>query len=158
MTEQWRSIKNYEGLYEVSNWGRVKNTRTGRVLKPMKNWKGYLNVILCKDGVHKTCKVHRLVAQAFLPNPNNHPQVNHINEDKTDNRVDNLEWCDGAYNVRYSQTKTVYQYTLDGQLVRVWPSTQECARNGFYQNAISNCCNGKRKTHKGFRWSYNPPA
>lgn len=168
MEEIWRSIKDYEGLYEVSNWGRVRslgfwvNNRDGSrhwkrgcVLQPGKQENGYLIVVLYKDGVKKTCTVHRLVAMAFLSNPDNLPQVNHKDENKENNRVENLEWCDGPYNIRYSKAKTVYQYTLDGKLAAVWPSTIECERQTGFNNAcISKCCIGKRKIHKGFRWTY----
>ncbi len=157
MQELWRSAKDYEGLYEVSNWGRVRNCRTGRILQPMKNSWGYLQVDLCNDGVHKRCLVHRLVAMAFLSNPDNLAEVNHIDQNKENNCVENLEWCDHAYNTKYSQAKTVYQYSLDGKLCGMWSSTAECDKYGFDHTHIAKCCNGTRKTHKGFKWSYNPP-
>lgn len=170
MTENWREIKGYEGLYEVSNWGRVRslgmwtNIRgggkrwlVGRMLRPVKHNGGYLLVNLYKDGVHKLCLVHRLVAEAFISNPNTLPEVNHKDEVKTNNRVENLEWCDGKYNTTYTIGKTVYMYTIDDKLCGMWSSTRECERNGFKSNRISECCNGKLKTHKGFKWSYEPP-
>ena len=109
MMEEWRAVPGYEGLYEVSSYGRVKSLKRyksnnggiplikERILKPYNDKKGYLNVRLR----NKNFKVHRLVAQAFIPNPNNLPQVNHKNEDKSDNRVDNLEWCTAKYNNTY---------------------------------------------------------
>lgn len=157
MEEIWKTIKDYEGLYEVSNWGRVRNTRTGRVLRHWKDEDGYLLVNLCKDGVRKHYKVHRLVAQAFIPNPDGLPEVNHIDQNKENNCVENLEWCDRAYNVRYSQAKTVYMLTLEGKLCGLWPSTKECDRHGFDHKHIADCCNGKRTKHKGYKWSYKPP-
>lgn len=161
MEEIWRSVKDYEDLYEVSNWGRVRNSRTGLVLRPEKNKNGYLQVNLSKDGIVKHYYVHRLVTQAFIPNPNNLPEVNHKDENKENNRVDNLEWSTRSYNNNYGTrtektSKKVYMYN-DGGLCGMWPSTQECKRNGFNQSNISACCSGKLKKYKGYRWSYEPP-
>lgn len=157
MNEIWRSVKDYEGLYEVSNLGRVRNCRTGRVLRLWKDKYGYLLVGLHKDGVRKHCLVHRLVAQAFLPNPNNLPQVNHKDENKENNRVENLEWCDGFYNQTYSNGKTVYMYNLSDSLCGLWSSTNECGRNGFDQASVAACCRGDKTKYKSFKWSYEPP-
>lgn len=173
MQEIWRSIKDYEGLYEVSNLGRVRNTRTGKILKPGKRPNGYLYVVLCKDGINKHYSVHRLVGMAFTDivhwtkdakgRPFDELTVNHLNEVKSDNRVENLQWCPLEYNLGYgtrneriakSKSKTVYQYTLDSQLVKVWPSTTECERNGFNHSAVSNCCRGIYSQYKSFKWSY----
>ena len=112
--EIFKDIKGYEGLYQVSNYGRVKSLYriqimpTGgkriieeRILKTIKNKKGYIGVHLSKNNKDKTVYIHRLVAQAFIPNPNNYPQVNHKDEDKTNNHVDNLEWCTAKYNSNY---------------------------------------------------------
>ena len=106
MKEIWKSIKNYEGLYEVSNLGRVKSlnyNKTGKeqILKPAKVKNGYLLVGLCNNKKVKTYHVHRLVAQTFIPNPNDLPQVNHKDEDKENNCIDNLEWCSAEYNMNY---------------------------------------------------------
>lgn len=169
--ENWKPVVGYEGLYEVSDWGRVRSLDKyiknwpkgirlvkGRVLKPGRHRKGYLLVVLNKDGVMKTCKVHRLVAIAFIPNPDGLPQVNHKDENKHNNRVENLEWCDNKYNICYSQAMTVYMYTLNDSLCGMWPSTMECGRlSNFNQSAIVNCCNKKLKQYKGFKWSYEPP-
>ena len=88
---EWRAINGFP--YAVSNLGDVKNVRTGRILKPKKRADGYLNITICRNGKRKTSGIHRLVAQAFIPNPGNKPTVNHINEVKHDNRVENLEWA-----------------------------------------------------------------
>ena len=89
--------------------------------------------------------------------------MNHKDENKTNNNVDNLEWCDAKYNVRYgtglkrrsiAQSKPVLQYDLQGNFIREWESTMECDRNGFCSRHVADCCNGKRKTHKGFIWRY----
>ena len=166
MEEIWKDIKGYEGKYQVSNYGNVKSLnyhRTGkeRLLKPTLQKKGYLYVSLCKP--LKKFKIHRLVAETFIPNPDNLPQVNHKDEDKTNNYVGNLEWCSLLYNINYGngiiksckkRCKKVYQYTMDWVLVREWESIRECGRNGFNQGNIVSCCKGERKTHKGYRWKY----
>lgn len=104
--EIWRDINGYEGLYEVSNMGRVKSlnynrTNQEKILKLGKNKNGYMIVVLCKNGKTKTCQVHRLVANAFIGNPNNLPMINHKDENPSNNCVDNLEWCDASYNQNY---------------------------------------------------------
>lgn len=114
MVEEWKDIKGYEGYYQVSNLGRVKSLPRlliysdgqkhyykEKILKPQKHYRGYLLVVLCKCGVRCGDVVHRLVAEAFIPNPNNYNEINHIDEDKTNNRVDNLEWCTHIYNINF---------------------------------------------------------
>ena len=161
--------------YQINTTGEVYSlnyNKTGkkRLLKPQKDKSGYMQVQLCKDGKHKAFYVHRLVAEAFIPNPYNLPEVNHKNEDKTDNRVENLEFCDRKYNVNYGtgikrrtekqtnrsdQSKPVNQYTKEGMLVAQYPSTAEASRQtGFEQGNISRCCRGERKTHKKYIWEY----
>lgn len=177
MSEEWRDVVGYEGLYQVSDQGRVKSlerkdclgrTVKERILKPGVVGDGYLFVVLCAGGKPKTLKVHRLVCQAFHKNPNNKPEVNHVNEDKADNRACNLEWSTrrenlnhGTRNIRAGKaiskanSKPLGQYTLDGELVKIWPSTQEAQRQaGFSQGNISQVANGKLKTAYGFRWKY----
>ena len=166
MEEIWKDKKDYEGHYQVSNFGRVKSIKFGKeiILKQHINIKGgYYYVCLLKNGKHKNYYVHRLVAQAFIDNPNNLPEVNHKDECKTNNVVSNLEWCDRKYNHNYgtinerisqSQSKPVLQYDLNGNLIKEWKSINECGRNGFNQGDICKCCNGKRKTAKGFIWVY----
>ena len=101
MKEIWKDIKGYEGLYQISNFGNIKSLRTNKLVKAFKNTKGYCQVSLWNNNVKKMFVVHRLVAQEFIPNPNNLLQVNHKDEDKKNNNVDNLEWCSVKYNCNY---------------------------------------------------------
>ena len=164
--EVWKDIKGYEGHYQVSDKGRVKSVKFGKekILKPARDTKGYLAVQLCKNGEIKRCFVHRLVAQTFIQNPNNLPHINHKDEDKTNNSVQNLEWCDSKYNNNYGthnqrvaekRSKPVLQYTLDGKFVKKWKSQSDVERNlGYSQRNISACCRGKYKSLYGYVWKY----
>ena len=110
--EEWRAVPGYEGLYMVSNIGNVKSLIKNKIIKYFINKKGYRLVSLSKNGIIKKFSVHRLVAQAFIPNPDNLPQVNHKDEDKTNNNVDNLEWCDAKYNNNYGTANIRRSETL----------------------------------------------
>lgn len=152
--------------------GRVKSLKFGkeRILKPAKDKKGYLRLVLCKEGIQKTMKVHRLVSEAFIENPLNLPQVNHKNEIKTDNRVENLEWCDNRYNYHYGtriqrvakahigvyNTKTSKKVKCLETGV-VYSSLSEVQRQfGFAKQNISSCCKKKygHKTVGNYHWEY----
>lgn len=177
MTEIWRPIKGYEGLFEISNYGRVKSL--GRwiiynngykhyykeyVMKLHLSSRGYLRVCLQYMKHKESCLVHRLVAEAFIPNPNNLPQVNHIDEDKTNNRVENLEWCDSSYNINYGcrnekvsdkRSIRVNQYTLDGVFIKKWKSATEASKAlGICRAGIQHVLSGKRFKSGGFIWRY----
>ena len=110
MLEIWKDIKGYEDKYKISNLGRVKSLKgkplKGKILSIYKDKFGYVCVRLSKDNIQRTYRVHRLVAYAFLPNPNNYPEVNHKDEDRTNNCVNNLEWCSVSYNRNYG-TRTM---------------------------------------------------
>lgn len=166
MVEIWKDIKCYEGYYQVSNLGNVKNSRTGRLIKPHKKC-GYLQLLLCKNGKIKHHLVHRLVAEAFIQNPDNLPIVNHVDENKINNCVDNLEWCTQKYNINYgtslqkrtiSKSKPVEQYTIDGQFITEYQSAAEAERKiGIGNSHINACCQGKRKSAGGFIWKFKSP-
>lgn len=164
MIEIFKDIEGYEG-YQISNYGRVKSlnyNRTGKekILKPTKDKKNYLRVDLSKQGKRKQYQIHRLVAQAFLDNPNNYEQINHKNEIKTDNRVENLEWCTpkqnnnyGTRNKRIAESKSKQVMCVETGVIYI--STNEVQRQlNLKQGDISRCCNGKRKTCGGFHWCY----
>ena len=164
--EIWCPINGYEGLYEVSNKGRVKSVGYGkeRILKQLRTPKGYLQVGLRKNRERKMCYVHRIVAQTFTPNPDNMPEVNHIDENKENNSVQNLEWCDRKYNINYGTrnqrhseklSKPVLQYEKSGAFVKEWKSTRDVERNlGYFNSYISYCCTGKRKSAYGYIWKF----
>lgn len=161
MIEQWKDIKGYEGLYQVSNLGRVKSVRKDLILKKNVNKNnGYEQVTLYNHCYCKTFSVHRLVAQAFIPNPKNLPQVNHRNEIKTDNVVENLEYCDAKYNCNYGTKndkirKPTNQYTKKGEFIKTWSSLTEIQEKlGFRKSNLSNCCNGRLPSCYGFIWKY----
>ena len=153
------NIKGFEGLYEVSNTGQVRSVKTGRILKNCLAGKGYCQVGLHKDGVQKNVFVHRLVAQAFIPNPKNYPEVNHKDENKLNNRIDNLEWCTSKYNINYGTrteriSKPVEQLDNNGIVVATYSSATEAERVlGFFQGNICRACR-KGVMRYGYYWKY----
>ena len=161
--EQWKSIAGYEGLYEVSYLGMVKSLKHGKekILKPRKDTSGYLQVVLYKDGHGKNIRVHRLVAETFIPNPNNLETVNHKDEVKTNNVASNLEWMSREDNVAYSQPQWEKRSVqmLDkstGELLATFPSLHEAERvTGIANHSISSCCKGKQKSAGGYIWKYS---
>lgn len=171
--EEWRDVLGYEGVYQVSNLGRVKSLDTmiyggksfykkmGRIRKPVLNPKnGYLTVVLAKNGEHTTCYLHRLVARAFCSGYMPGMVVNHINEVKTDNRAYNLEWCTKSYNNLYADkplrsAKPIYQTGIDGEVIAKWASAREAAQKlGIEFKNISACCLGKRRNAGGYGWRF----
>ena len=170
--EIWKTIPEFPN-YQVSNLGNVKSlnynrTRKEKLLRFSKDKDGYLRVTISKEGIKKYIQVHRLVCEAFLTNPLNLPQVNHKNEIKDDNRVENLEYCDAKYNINYGtaierRSKSLINNPKRSKKILcvetgvVYPSTMEIERQfGFYHNQISGCCKGKYgyKTVGNFHWQY----
>lgn len=170
MIETWHPIAEFEGRYEVSDLGRVRaiKANSSKVLAPILDKYGYVKVCLTKDGKQYNRTVHRLVALAFIENPNDKPQINHKDEIKTNNRVDNLEWSTskennnhGTRNKRISahklntNGKEIVQLDLEGNIIRRWVSLNEIHRQlGYDITHIIRVCRGRKKTGYGFKWQY----
>lgn len=165
----WKEIAGYEGLYLISDegevislprtvvsWYRTAHKKSKPIKPHLRGRDGlyYEAVTLTKDGVAKTYSVHRLVAEAFIPNPQNLPEVNHKDENPTNNRADNLEWCSRQYNIDYSKSKPVAQIK-DGVVVAVFKSIKSAGdETGIKRRAINNVLTGWAKTAGGFQWAY----
>ena len=195
--EIWKDVVGYEESYQISSLGNVRSKDRfikrgnsgywlkGKVMTPYPNSKGYLRVCLVKNNTEKNVFVHRLVAQAFIPNPNNYPIINHKDENCINNCVENLEWCTYSYNNTYNdlhhrkmknynweernkkvdykrinkilmqfRMKKVYQYDLEGNLIKEWESGAECIRAGVATKTMYCCIFGRQKTHRGYVWSH----
>lgn len=151
----------YEGLYLISESGKVWNVKTGSTLRGNVNSHGYFVVSLTKGGVKKDCKLHRLLAMAFIPNPNGYECVNHKDGNKLNNRLDNLEWCTKGYNNRHAReeldidftAKPVCQTTMSGEIVAIWANQSRAAKSvGVTPVCISRCCEGTAATAGGYKW------
>ena len=183
-SEIWNDVVGYEGLYKVSNKGNVFSVMRvssqgkkcgGLTLKPRNVGYGYLQVSLYKNGKMKQKFIHRLVAEAFIPNPENLPQINHIDEVKTNNELSNLEWCTREYNNNYGTrierftqalSKKVRAVNVETGEVLTFNSTHEAGRKGYSQTSVAAACRGDYKwgstgkligdghTYKRHRWSY----
>ena len=164
MKEIWKDIKEYEGLYQVSNLGRVKRITTGRVLKPLKHANGYLMVKLSKNSIVYTKTVHRLVAEAFIPNPEHKSEINHIDENKTNNNVSNLEWMTRKENInhgtrteRMSKTQSIpiIATNIKTGESKEFYGARECARQlGLTHGNITSVLKGRYKQTGGYIFKY----
>ena len=186
MEEIWKDVVGYEGLYQVSNLGRVKSVAYMRKLGNHSYWcsekilsltngkGGYLRIKFTKNGLNFFAQVHRLVAEAFIPNPNNYPQINHKDENKQNNVVSNLEWCTAKYNNNYGTKiqrarvkqrgrtgggkrnyKPVLQMDLNGNIINEYKSMAEAQKmTNTHINGIVACCKGRRNKAGGYKWAY----
>jgi len=184
MTEEiWKAIEGYEGIYQVSSFGRVRSVKRtvkrlgrygnnstfnvkGEILSQWKRSDGYMSVTLRSGKKQKTYLVHRLVIETFNPNPDASQWINHKDENKSNNNISNLEWCTPSYNNTYNDIhlrknmpykKAVQQMTLDGKFIAEYESAAEAARQtGFSKGGISSSCNGEKgfANYHGYRWKY----
>lgn len=164
MKEIWKDIKGYEDIYQISNLGRVKSVETDRILKGCKTSNGYLIVSLYKNSVMSTKKIHRLVADAFIQNPENKPQVNHIDENKTHNMVSNLEWMTAKENSNHGTRTDRLAKTLSIPIIatniKTGESTEfygssECARQlGIHVSCVTGVLKGRRNQTGGYTFKY----
>ena len=188
MEEIWKDIKNYEGYYQISNYGNVRSLdridELGRLIKGREKVKQkqhynkdncYLNIILYKNGQKQRFYIHRLVAEAFIPNPENKPQVNHNDRNKKNNKIDNLEWVTISENIKYSynfddrkkstgchkigkeniMSKKVKQYDLEGNFIKKWESARQASiQTNIDYSTIKQVCRGKGKKAGGYIWKY----
>ena len=147
-----KDVVGYEGLYAVTSCGKVWSYRRKKFLSPGINKKGYLYVILCKNNERKNYKIHRLVAEAYLPNPENLPQVDHIDNDKTHNYVNNLQWITNKDNCRKANNKPILQFDLDGNFIREWDCAADVGRE--VKSNIRHCLKGRTKSAYNYIWKY----
>ena len=182
--EVWKDVVGYENIYMISNKGNIYSVGRkdtigrrcgGRTLRPRNHKHGYLHVALRKNGIRKNKLMHRLVAEAFIPNPKNFLEVNHLDENKKNNCVENLEWCDTKYNVNYGTrnnragnkiSKKVKAVNVINGDVIIFKSTLEAGRKGYSQSSVASACRGVFKTstgkliggdgrtYKGYKWHY----
>ena len=185
LNEKWKYIENTNNLYQISNYGRIKAKakkvnaglinnkqvlRKERIIKLQKNNLGYLHTSISVNHMFKNINIHREVAKAFIPNPNNLPVVNHKDENPSNPRFDNLEWCTHKYNINYKNrnnkaSKTmlekedyfnrINQYDLDGNFIKQWRSIKNIEKNiKISRKSVSRCCRGLQKTAGGYKWGY----
>jgi len=172
MQEIWKDIPNYQGIYQISNFGNIKSLSFGaknkkitnkpKILKSSPSNCGYYKIQLYKNGKSKMFYIHRLVAEIFIPNPQNKPQVNHKDGNKSNNHISNLEWCSAKENTNHAllnglrkQCKPILQLTKNGNIVKKWDSISICACSLNYKiSNISACLCKRSKTAYGYRWEY----
>lgn len=161
--ERFKPAVGYDG-YLISDYGRVYSCKTNKFLTQAPNAKGYNRVELCVNGKAKNVSVHRLVAEAFIDNPDNLPIINHKDEEKQNNRADNLEWCTYLYNANYGhcqnkkaerKKRPILQLSkATGEIVRRFDSLKEAEKNGYHHSNVSACCCGRKKSAYGYVWKF----
>ena len=175
--EIWKDVPEYEGRYQISNMGRIKSLDRyarvgggsvrfvqGGIIKPIRCKNGYLEAPFSKNGIREVFLLHRLVAQLFIPNPNGLPQINHKDENLSNNSYENLEWCTAKYNANYGTRnrryaekvmKPVNQYDLKGKFIKKWIGAIVAELElGIHGESIARCCMGKQRAAKGYTWKY----
>lgn len=162
--ETFVKIDGFEN-YEVSNLGKVRNMKNGRILKPKLQKNGYLTYCLSENNKQKRLYLHRIIAIAFIDNPDEKPCVNHIDENKLNNDLSNLEWCTARENLVHGTrmkriaeklSQKVIQLDLNGNVLNIFKSMRQAEREtGVFASNISSCCNGKAKSAGGFKWRKN---
>lgn len=166
--EIWKDIKGYEGLYQVSNLGNVRSFHKGswNLLSNVINKRGYKQYLLHKDGKRKNMRGNRLVAEAFIPNPNNYPIVNHKDENPSNDCVNNLEWCSAKYNINYGsainrrsknniKNRKIHMFEVDGTFIKEFYNISEASKFiGGTHTCILRCCKGNVYCYKGYIWRY----
>ena len=195
MEEIWKDIKDYEGLYQISNFGRVKSLKRKvknkngyriveeKILKNLINDMGYYTVNLRKDNQNNIKLIHRLIAENYISNKNNYPIINHIDGNKLNNNIDNLEWCTYSHNIKeafklglnkytykenfkhdywknkkgkeHSKSKSINQYDVEGNFIKEWESLTQASRElNINLIYISNVCRGKQRVAGGYKWKF----
>lgn len=175
MEEIWKDIPNYEGYYQARNLGRIRSVDReidvngknqhckfkckqlikGKIMKSKLTKDGYYEIGLTKNGKTKYIRVHRLIAITFIPNLNNYPVINHINHNRLDNRVENLEWCSIKYNTRYSNAKKIIQLDKNKKQVKLWECMSDVYNElGICVSNLSKCCHNNNLTAGGYHWKY----
>lgn len=169
MKEQWKDIYGFEGIYQISNCGNVKNVKRNKnIALTYCKRTGYIYANLYNNYKRKNATVHRLIATAFIPNPNNFPEINHIDGNKTNNSIENLEWCTRSHNMKHAVAnglhmkviphdlrKTVVAMNADGSLIGTYNGLKAAADEfGISTQAISSYCKGNRKNKHGYKFEY----
>lgn len=167
--EIWKDIKDYEGLYQASNLGNIKSVKKNRNLKFINRSDGYYYINLSKKSKVKPTKVHRIIAQTFIENPNNYNIINHIDGNRKNNCISNLEWCTQSHNIKEAyrmgtkkpnkinikKRKKVMQFSVNYQLIKIWDSIKEASKELKIKDSnISLVCKNKRNLAGGFVWKY----
>lgn len=159
----WKDISGYKKLYRASNSGEVYSIRSKKLLKPGVGKNGYEIVVLCYKNKPITKYVHRIIAELFVPKIKNKKIINHLDENKCNNKSSNLQWATYRENMLYGnaieklsiiKSMPIEQLTLDNKVIKVWRNPRKAAKKGFNAWHIHSCCNGRAKTHSGFKWRY----